>query len=310
MEPAPVLLPPPAIVEDRSKPVVIRPPEVNSAHDYAIIGYLLVFLMTIPWFIIVLTIGALGILASPYLPFPVILPPTLPTWLTSVPLIGALLIILTFPGVGLTPSWFVYLGFGVIGLLAVLIFLGILYFSTVRNINKGRYERARAATLFFAVLFLIPVFLVLVAPASFFPTVILLIPAFFFFMAYGRLGEVIAKYGPVAVLGEAVPGVGVAGSPPGPPMLGAAMPPMGPMVGSPVGPMGGAPMGPMVGPPMGPMGSTPMGPYPSPMATQAPSAPAQASKTPQCPTCGRDLYYSANHRRWYCQTCDSSSSHL
>jgi hypothetical protein len=302
MEPAPVLLPPPAVVEDRSTPVVIRPPEVNAAHDFAIIAFLLVFLMTVPWFIIVLTIGAFGILASPYLPFPVILPPTLPTWLTSVPLIGALLVILTFPGVGLTPSWFVYLGFGVIGLLAVVIFLLILYFSTVRNINKGRYERARAATLFFAVLFLIPVFLVLVAPASFFPTVVLLLPAFFYFMAYGRLGEVIAKYGPVAVLGEAVPGVGVAGGPPGPPMVGAAVPPMVPMGGAPIGAIGGAPMA--------PMGSMPMGPYPSPMGTQAPSAPAQAPKTPQCPTCGRDLYYSANHRRWYCQTCDSSSSHL
>ena len=300
MEPAPVFLPAPAVVEDRSKPVVIRPPEVNGAHDYAVIGYLLVFLMTIPWFIIVLTIGAFGLLASPYLPFPVILPPALPAWLTSIPLIGALLIILTFPGVGLTPSWFVYLGFGVIGLLAVLIFLTIVYFGTVSNINKGRYEKARSASLFFAVLFLIPVFLVLVAPASFFPTVVLLLPAFFFFMTYGRLGEVVAKYGPVAVLGEAVPGVGAAGGPSGP-MLGAPMPPMG-------GPFAGGPMAMPMGMPMpgGPMGQIP----PGPMGMPAPSAPAPAPKTPLCPTCGRDLYYSANHRRWYCQTCDSSSTHL
>ena len=308
MEPAPVLLPAPAVVEDRSKPVVIRPPEVNGAHDYAVIGYLLVFLMTIPGFIIVLTIGAFGLLASPYLPFPVILPPVLPSWLTAIPVIGALLIILTFPGVGLPASWFVYLGFGVIGLLAILIFLAILYFGTVGNINRGRYERARSASLFFAVLFLIPVFLVLVAPASFFPTVVLLLPAFFFFMTYGRLGEVIAKYGPVAVLGEAVPGVGVAGGPPGP-MVGAPMPPMGgPFAGGPMGaPMGG-PMsaGPMGGPMPGPMGQFP----PGQMGMPAPSAPAPTPKTPLCPTCGRDLYYSANHRRWYCQTCDSSSTHL
>jgi len=301
MEPAPVFLPAPAVVEDRSKPVVIRPPEVNGAHDYAVIGYLLVFLMTIPWFIIVLTIGAFGLLASPYLPFPVILPPVLPAWLTGVPLIGPLLIILTFPGIGLPASWFVYLGFGVIGLLAVLIFLGIVYFSTVGNINRGRYERARSGSLFWAVLFIIPVFLVLIAPASFFPTVILLLPAFFFFMTYGRLGEVIAKYGPVAVLGEAVPGVGGAGGPPGP-MLSVPMPPMG-------GPFAGGPMS--VGPMGGPMPAGPMGQFPpGPMGVPPPSAPAPAPKTPLCPTCGRDLYYSANHRRWYCQTCDSSSTHL
>jgi hypothetical protein len=312
MEPAPVFLPAPAIVEDRSKPVVIRPPEVNGAHDYAVIGYLLVFLMTLPWFIIVLTIGAFGLLASPYLPFPVILPPVLPVWLVSIPLIGPLLLILTFPGVGLTPSWFVYLGFGAIGLLAVLIFIAIVYFGTVRNINKGRYEKARSAALFFAVLFLIPVFLVLVAPASFFPTVVLLLPAFFFFMTYGRLGEVIAKYGPVAVLGEAVPGVGVAGGPPGP-MFGGPPPMGGPFAGPPmggpfaVGPMGG----PMPGGPMGgPMPGGPMGQFPGQMGMPAPSAPAPAPKTPLCPTCGRDLYYSANHRRWYCQTCDGSSTHL
>jgi len=279
-------MPAPAIIEDRSKPVVIRPPEVNGAHDYALFGCLLVFLFTIPWFIIALTIGALGLLASPYIPSSVILPPVLPAWITGIPLIGTLLLILTFPGVGLPPLWLDYLGFGVIGLLVAIIFLAILYFSTVRNINRGRYERARSACLFFAALFLIAVFLILAGPASFWPTVILLLPAFFFFMAYARLGEVIAKYGPVAVLGEAVPGVGVAGGAPGP-MLGAPMPPMG---------------GPMPG---GPMGQFP----PGQMGMPAPSAPAPSPKTPLCPTCGRDLYYSANHRRWYCQTCDNPSSH-
>jgi hypothetical protein len=127
----------------------------------------------------------------------------------------------------------------------------------------------------------------------------LLLPAFFFFMAFGRLGEVIAKYGPVAVLGEAVPGMGMASGPTGP-MLGAPMPPMG-------GPFAGGPMGgPMPG---GPMGQFPPGQMSMP-APSAPPAPAPSPKTPLCPTCGRDLYYSANHRRWYCQTCDSSSTHL
>jgi hypothetical protein len=299
MEPAP-LVPAPAIIEDRAKTVVIRPPEVNGAHDYALLGYVLILIYSIPWFIIVLTIGAFGLLASPYLLFPIILPPVLPAWLASIPFIGAILIIVTFPGIGLPPSWFVYLGVGVLGLIVGLIFLSFVYFGTVRNINKGRYEKARGWSLLFAVLFIIPVFAVLVAPASFFPTAVLLIPAFFFFMAYGRLGEVIAKYGPVAVLGEAVPGVGMAGPP------GAPMPPMGgPMVGGPMaGPMVGGPMGgPMVG---GPMGGPVSGPLP-PMPGGMPGQPSMAPKTPLCPTCGRELYYSANHRRWYCQTCDNPS---
>ncbi len=216
MEPALVPgVPAPVIVErPGGKPVLISPAEVNGAHDYAVIGYILVLLMTIPWFIIVLTIGAFGVLASPYLPFPIILPPALPAWLAAIPLIGPILILLTFPGVGLPASWFVYLAVGAGGLLIGIIFLLLIYFQTVRAIAKGRYARARGGTLFWAVLFIIPVFAVLVSPTIFYPTVLLLLPAFFFLMAYGRLGEVIAKYGPVAVLGEAVPGMGVAPSPP------------------------------------------------------------------------------------------------
>ncbi len=276
MEPA--LVPAPAMVEGRAKPVVIRPPEVNAAYDFAVIGYVLVFLFFIPWFLIVLTIGAFGLLASPYLPFPVTLPPILPAWLLGIPIIGPILLILTFPGVGLPPSWFVYLGAGGLGLIVALIFLGILYFGTVRAIRKGRYEKARGTSLFFAILFIIPVFLVLAAPLTFFPTALLLIPAFFFFMTYGRLGEVIAKYGPIAVLGEAVPGIGMAGPPPMPPPM-----PMGAM------------------PPMPPMGG------PGPGMPGAPMPPGMGSRTPLCPTCGRELYYSANHRRWYCQNCDNPS---
>ncbi len=290
----PVLMPAPAIVQGPAKPVIIRPPEVNGAHDYALIGYVLTSLLFIPWFIIVLVIGSYGLLASPFLPFPVILPPVLPPWLLSIPLIGPILLILTFPGIGLSPSWFVYLAFGVGGLLIATIFLGIVYFGAVRNITKGRYEKARGWCLLFAVLYMIPVFLVLVAPLSFFPTAILLLPAFFFFMAYGRLGEVIAKYGPVAVLGEAVPGMGMAGPPP---PLTAAGPPL---------PFG--PPGMMGGPMLGPMGGPMPGPMPAPVGMPSPQA--QMPKAPTCPTCGRDLYYSANHRRWYCQKCDQPSGHL
>ena len=285
MEPALVPgVPAPVVVErPGGKPVLISPAEVNGAHDYAVIGYILVLLMTIPWFIIVLTIGAFGALASPYLPFPIILPPTLPAWLAAIPFIGPILILLTFPGVGLPASWFVYLGFGAGGLLIGIIFILLVYFQTVRAISKGRYARARGGTLFWAILFIIPTFAVLVSPDVFYPTVLLLLPAFFFLMAYGRLGEVVAKYGPVAVLGEAVPGMGVAPSPP--PPLSAIGPPL----------VSGLP-----GP--GAMG----GPMMAPQAPNPPTTPqAMTPRVPQCPTCGRDLYYSANHRRWYCQTCDA-----
>jgi len=273
--------------------VLISPPEVNGAHDYAVIGYILVLLMSIPWFIIVLTIGAFGVLASPYLPFPIILPPTLPAWLAAVAFIGPVLILLTFPGIGLPASWFVYLAFGGGGLIIGLIFLLLIYLQTVRAISKGRYARARGGTLFWAILFIIPEFAILISPDTFYPTILLLFPAFFFLMAYGRLGEVVAKYGPVAVLGEAVPGVGVSPTPP-PPMLGAPMPGLPSVAGIP-----GVPGPVTMGPPM-------MAP-PPPTVPMVEQPQAMGPRIPQCPTCGRDLYYSANHRRWYCQTCDAGN---
>ena len=151
-----------------------------------------------------------------------------------------------------------------------MLFLGAIYFGIIRNISKGRYEKARSAALFFSVLFIIPAFFIL-ATDLIDGVIIALIPAFFFMLTYGRLGEVIAKYGPVAVMGEAVPGMpGVAPPMPGPP--------------------GAMPMG-------GPMPAVPGGPMPPPMAGAQP-------RSPQCPTCGKELYYAANHRRWYCQTCD------
>jgi len=282
MEPAVPGVPAPVIVErPAAKPVLISPPEVNGAHDYAVIGFILVLLMTIPWFIIVVTIGAFGLLASPYLPFPLILPPTLPAWLAAIPFLGPILILLTFPGVGLPASWFVYLAVGAGGLIVGLIFLLLVYYQTAGAIGKGRYARARGGTLFWAILFIIPTFAVLVSPTIFYPTILLLLPAFFFLMAYGRLGEVVAKYGPVAVLGEAMPGVGVAPTlpPPPPPTFG---------VPAPIA-VGG-----------------PMMPPPAPAAPM-PQYQTQGPRVPQCPTCGRDLYYAANHRRWYCQTCDAGS---
>ncbi len=200
-------------------------------------------------------------------------------YLTSIPWLGPFLVFLTFV---LSPSFIIYIGLGGGALLVGLIFLAILHFSTVRNINKGRYQNARNACLFYGVLFIIPTFFVLFAPSVIFGVVIAIIPAFFFLMAYGRLGEVIAKYGPVAVMGEAAPGLPFAG-PAGP--AGAMVPPMLPPVATPT-----------PGPPPAPPGM--FGPQMQPLTGVAP-------RVPLCPGCGRELYYSANHRRWYCMTCDN-----
>jgi len=267
MESPPPLVPAPAIVEEKGKPVVIRPPEVGSAQDFAVIGWIITLLLAIPWVVISLVIGGFGVAAA--LGY-VILPPALPPALLAFPALGTFLAFLVFL---LTPSFVVYLGIGAGGLLAALIFLWSVYSGIVRNISKGRYEKARGASLFWGIIFIIPVFFVLFNTVLS-GTVIALVPAFFFMLTYGRLGEVIAKYGPVAVMGEAVPGM--AGIPP--PMPG----PLG------VVPMGGPVPGMGLGGPMPPMPPT-----------------AGPPRNPQCPTCGKELYYSANHRRWYCQNCDN-----
>lgn len=280
METLPALMPAPAIAESKGKPVIIRPPEVSAAHDFAIIGYILTFLMSIPWLVLALVIGGIGVAA--YLGY-AILPPVLPAYLAAIPLIGPFLIFLTFT---LSPSFIIYIGFGGGALLAVIIFLSAIYFGMPRNINKGRYEKARNSALFFGVLFIIPTFFVLFAPTVISGVIISIIPAFFFLMTYGRLGEVIAKYGPVAIMGEATPGAPFAG-------LGGPMPPIGAMAPGP-----GLGLGPM---PTGmPIPPGAMGPPMQPMTGVAP-------RVPLCPGCGRELYYSANHRRWYCVTCDNPS---
>jgi len=264
MESPPPLIPAPAMVE-QGKPVTIRPPEVGSAHDFAVIGFIITLLLSIPWVLLSLIIGGIGVAA--YLGY-LILPPVLPPpWCCSIPFLSQFL---AFIFALLTPSFVIYTALGAGGLLVALLFLGAIYFGIVRNISKGRYEQARNAALFFAVLFIIPAFFVLYS-AMLSGLIIALVPAFFFLLAYGRLGEVIAKYGPVAVMGEAVPGMpGVA---PPMPVTPAAMP------------MGG------------PMPAVPSGPMP-------PSTAGAPPRNPQCPTCGKELYYAANHRRWYCQTCD------
>jgi hypothetical protein len=273
MESSPPLMPAPAIVEERKgKAVVIRPPEAGSAHDLAVIGYIITLLLSIPWIILSLVVGGIGVAA--FLGY-LILPPPLPPLLLGFPFVGSFTAFLVAT---LTPSYFVWIGLGGGALIVALLFLGAIYSGMVRNIDKGRYEKARNSSLFWGILFLIPVFFVIFSSVLS-GTVVALVPAFFFLLTYGRLGEVIAKYGPVAVMGEAVPGMqGIA-----PPMPGMPMP-----MGGPISP--GMPMPP--GMPPGPS-QIPGGPLASP------------PRNPQCPTCGKELYYSANHRRWYCQNCDN-----
>jgi len=293
----PVLVPGPAVIPAvgmATKPVVIRPPEVNSAHDFAVIAWVLTFLYVLPGLIVVTIIGAYGVLASPYVGYMTLPPPA-----SAVPFIGPYINYLVFI---LSPSWFIYLSVGSLGLLAAIIFLAIVYFGTVGNINRGRYEKARGWSFLLALLFIILIFAVLANPAFFFPLVLLLLPAFFWFMTYARLGEVVSKYGPVAILGEAAP----ATPPPPPPQPTAALPTVAVFPHPPMGVMG-----PQMGPPMpGPMFvEPPMQPLPPPSPATMPQGPPQP-RVPACPTCGRDLYYSANHRRWYCQKCDNPSSTL
>lgn len=309
MESAPALVPapPPVLTADRAKPVIIRPPEVSAAHDFAVIASILTLILSVPWLVISLVIGGIGLAA--YLGY-LLLPPVLPGYITGLPFIGPFISVLVAV---LAPSYIIYLGFGGGALLIILIFLGIVHFGTVRNINKGRYERARNWALFLGVLFIIPAFFIILSPILLSGTVVAILPAFFFLMTYGRLGEVIAKYGPVAVMGEAVPGAPFAG-PPGPPP-GLMHMPGPPMSGPPMyGPqMAGGPMMPPMMPPMGapmmppqagvgpPMPSVPSGPGGPPMQ-------GGGSKIPQCPTCGRELYYASNHRRWYCPNCDNPTA--
>jgi len=280
--------------------VVIRPPEVGSAHDLAVIGWIITFLFSIPWLIITFIIAGVGFFASPaciYVGYCVTLPLS-----TSVPVFQAFIVFLE---AFLANSWAMYVAVGGGGLLIALLILAWIYFGTVGSINRGHYERARNATLFWGVLFTLPVFTIPFSPTLLYGLVIALVPAFFFLLTYGRLGEVIAKYGPVAVMGEAIPGsAGPLAVPiiPGPEM----MPGPGMMPGMPG--VGGPPPGMMPGMPMPGAGGPPSGMMPGPMPGMGPPMQPSAPEVPRhplCPTCGRELYYSGNHRRWYCMTCDN-----
>jgi ribosomal protein S27AE len=269
------------------KPVVIKPPEVVATHDFLMIGWILLLLMGTPWIglgILALAVGVLGFLG--YAP--------------------AAIVALLFTGSSIIDGWTAFFAFAfapittlAIGAGAIAFFLiviGGIYFSTVRRTTTGSYEGARSASLFFGVI------LILLSLASFaaflgYPffasAALLILPALFFLMGYGKMGEVIARYGPVAVLSDAAP---IETAPQVP--SGAAISPM-PVMAAPAMGMGAV--------------AIPANPVPA-VANPAPSAaspyPYQhlggaVPRVPLCPTCGRELYYAQNYKRWYCLVCES-----
>jgi len=267
------------------RPVVIKPPEVVATHDFLLIGWILLFLMGMPWLglaVDALAVGALGFFGYP--------PATIVLMLTT----GSVII----------DSWTAFFAFSfpaltvlAIGAGAVaifLVFIAAIYLTTVRRTTTGNYEGARAASLFFGVILIL---MSLVSFAAFlgftyFASVALLIfPALFFLMGYGKMGEVIARYGPMAVLSEAAP---IETMPQVP--SGAAVPAM-PVMAAPAMGMGG------VAVPGGPVGvpAMPAQPAISPYQHVGGTVP----RVPLCPTCGRELFYASNYKRWYCLVCES-----
>jgi len=264
------------------RPVVIKPPEVVATHDFLLIGWILLLLMSTPW--LGLSIDALAVGALLFMGYA---PAVVVTMLTT--------------GSAIIDNWTIYFAFSFatspltvlsIGAAAVAIFLILIiaiYLTTVRRTTTGNYEGARASSLFFGVI------LILLSLASFaaflgypyFATAALLIlPALFFLMAYGKMGEVIARYGPMAVLSEAAPIETMSQVP-----AGAMAPPM-PVAVAPGMPMGGIAM---------PAGPVAMPPPAAPTYQQVGGIP----RIPLCPTCGRELYYASNYKRWYCLVCES-----
>jgi ribosomal protein S27AE len=217
-----------------------------------------------------------------------------------------------FTGVALIDGWTVYFAFSFswtmvlsMGAVAVTCFLVIIisiYFTTVRRTNTGNYEGARSSSLFFSVLLMlisaasiIAVIIIITYAMSgygfFLAGGILIFPALFFFMGYGKMGEVIARYGPMAVLSDASPVETMSPVPSG--AIGPAIPIMpGPAMG-----MGGMAV------PVASMGTAAI-PAP-PASPQYQHLGGAVPRVPLCPSCGRELYYASNYKRWYCLVCES-----
>jgi hypothetical protein len=248
-----------------AKPVVVKPPEVGAARELGIVAWVLTFAFAVPILFIFGTLLSLGVLA--FLGFVPCCPVAIPLWLVTIPFVGPWILFLTLVFANALYMMFI----GGAALLFLLIFLIAAYVTVAGRIGRGIYERARGAALFFAIILFFTV-----------------LPAIFYFLAYGRLGEVVTKYGPIAVLGAVLPGGGA--GPFGSDQSLAVGPPPGV-----VPPMAG-------GPPVG-AGPFPAVPGPAPMGMPHPGQ-AVTPRVPLCPNCGRELYYSANHRRWYCMNCD------
>ncbi len=249
--------------------------------------------MGLPWLLVVvdaLAVGILGYLA--YAPAVIIAMLTTPSsFVNDLTAYFALAF-----------NWTMTLALGAAGLAVFLIVILVIYASTVRRTSTGNYEGARAASLFYGVIMIL---ISLASFAAFFGYVyaasaaLLILPALFFLMGYGKMGEVIARYGPMAVLSDASP-IETASQVPS----GAAGPAM-PMMAQPAMPMMAAPamgMG-AVAIPAGSGGGIPMpAPPPSPQYQHLGGA---VPRVPLCPTCGRELFYASNYKRWYCLVCES-----
>ena len=266
------------------RPVVIKPPDVVAAHDFLLIGWILLLLMGLPWLLVVvdaLAVGILGYLA--YAPAVVIAMLNTPSsFVNDLTAYFALAF-----------NWTTTLLLGAAGLAVFLIVITVIYVSTVRRTSTGNYEGARAASLFYGVIMIL---ISLASFAAFFGYVyaasaaLLILPALFFLMGYGKMGEVIARYGPMAVLSDASP-IETASQVPS----GAAVPAM-PMMAAPAMGMGAVAI------PANSGGAFAMPPPPPPQYQHLGGA---VPRVPLCPTCGRELFYASNYKRWYCLVCES-----
>jgi hypothetical protein len=286
------------------RPVVIKPPEVVATHDFLLIGWILLLLMGAPWLLVTidaLAVGILGYLAYP----PAVIIATLTTPSTFINDLTAYF--------ALAFNSTMTLLLGTVGLAVFLVLIILIYVTTVRRTSTGNYEGARAASLFYgSILVLISLvsfgaFLGYTYAAS---AALLILPALFFLMGYGKMGEVIARYGPMAVISDAAPIETAAQIPSGaaaPPMPVMAAPAMGMgTVAIPAGQVGGAipgaPPGSVAIPPPPPQSQYPM---PPPPQSQYQPLGGAVPRVPLCPTCGRELFYASNYKRWYCLVCES-----
>jgi hypothetical protein len=267
------------------RPVVIKPPEVVAAHDFLLIGWILLLLMGAPWLLVVVDALAVGILG--YLSYaPAVIIAMLNTPSAFVNDLTAYF--------ALAFNWTTTLVLGAAGLAIFLVLLTLINVTTVRRTSTGNYEGARAASLFYGVIMIL---VSLASFAAFFGYIyaasaaLLILPALFFLMGYGKMGEVIARYGPMAVLSDASP---IETAPQIP--SGAAIPAM-PMMAAPAMGMGAVSI------PASSGGAFPMpAPPPSPQYQHLGGA---VPRIPLCPTCGRELFYASNYKRWYCLVCES-----